>query len=57
MFSAYAVSDSSTTRYLRKQPEDAGVRQIIAARGKHWTPRTLSFPYHEVHVREAAACR
>jgi hypothetical protein len=40
--------DSSTTRYLRKQPEDARVRQLIAARGKHWTPKTLCFDYHEV---------
>lgn len=49
------VHDSSTTRYLRKQPEDAGVRQLIAARGKRWTPKTLSFPYHEVTLE--AACR
>lgn len=50
------VEDASTTRYLRKQPEDAAVRSIIAARGKHWRPRTLSFPYHEVLVTEGA-CR
>lgn len=42
------VGDSSTVRYKRKQPEDAGVSRIVAARGKHWTPKTLSFPYHEV---------
>lgn len=42
------VEDSSTTRYQRKQPEDAKVRQLIASRGKHWTPKVLSFPYHEV---------
>jgi len=46
------MGDSSTTRYLRKQPEDAGVRRLVAARGKHWRPKTLSFPYHEV-TREA----
>lgn len=44
------VGDSSTTRYKRKQPEDSGVRQLIAARGKGWKPRTLSFPYTEVAV-------
>lgn len=40
--------DSSTTRYLRKQPEDAAVRKLVQARGKGWKPKTLSFPYHEV---------
>jgi hypothetical protein len=40
--------DSSTTRYLRKQPVDAGKKAIIAKRGKGWRPRVLSFPYHEV---------
>ncbi len=40
--------DSSTVRYQRKQPEDAGVRAIIAARPPKWRPKTLSFPYHEV---------
>lgn len=40
--------DSSTTRYLRKQPEDAKVKQLIAQRGNGWKPRTLTFPYHEV---------
>lgn len=48
------VQDSSTTRYLRKQPEDAAVRGLIAARGPRWVPRVLSFPYHEVNLREAA---
>jgi hypothetical protein len=42
------VDDSSTTTYQRKQPEDAAVRKLVAARGPHWTPKTLSFPYHEV---------
>lgn len=48
------VGDSSTTRYLRKQPEDAAVRGIIAARGKGWRPKTLSFPYHEVAALQEA---
>jgi len=42
------VEDSSTTRYQRKQPEDAAVQRIIAARGPKWAPKTLSFQYHEV---------
>jgi hypothetical protein len=42
------VGDSSTSRYKRKQPEDAAVSRIVAARGKRWKPKTLSFPYHEV---------
>jgi len=42
------VEDASTTRYKRKQPEDAAVKQLIAQRGKHWRPKVLSFPYHEV---------
>lgn len=48
------VADSSTTRYQRKQPEDAAVKSIVAARGPHWRPRTRSFPYHEVMVTEGA---
>lgn len=40
--------DSSTTRYLRKQPEDAAVKHLIAKRGADWRPRALSFPAHEV---------
>src|SRR5262245_9755397 len=40
--------DSSTRRYLRKQPEDAAVGRLVAARGPSWRPKTLSFPYHEV---------
>ena len=42
------VDDSSTTRYLRKQPEDAAVRRIVASRRPGWRPRILSFPYREV---------
>lgn len=40
--------DSSTTRYLRKQPEDAAVKRMIRARPSGWRPKVLSFPYHEV---------
>lgn len=40
--------DSSTTTYLRKQPEDAEVRRLIAARLRGWRPKVLSFPYAEV---------
>lgn len=40
--------DSSTTRYLRKQPEDAAIATIVNARTQDWKPRVLSFPYHEV---------
>lgn len=40
--------DSSTTRYQRKQPEDAAVKRLVTARRAGWTPKTLSFPYHEV---------
>lgn len=40
--------DSSTTTYKRKQPEDAGKKAIVGRRMKGWTPKTLSFPYHEV---------
>lgn len=42
------VSDSSTTRYQRKQPQDRAVSAIIAARGPDWRPKLLSFPWHEV---------
>ena len=42
------VGDSSTTRYQRKQPEDAAVSRLIAQRGPAWQPKTLSFPYEEV---------
>jgi hypothetical protein len=40
--------DSSTTRYLRKQPEDAAVSRIVRARKPGWRPKALSFPYREV---------
>lgn len=46
--------DASTTRYLRKQPEDAGVKRLVQARKKGWRPKTLSFPYTEVDLTRAA---
>jgi hypothetical protein len=46
------LGDSSTRKYLRKQPEDAKVRQLIRARKANWKPKTLSFPYHEVNLGE-----
>jgi hypothetical protein len=49
------VDDSSTTRYGRKQPEDAAVARIVAARKPGWKPKILSFPYHQVMPREACA--
>jgi hypothetical protein len=42
------VEDASTTRYLRKQPEDAAVKALIARRGPKWKPKVLSFAYDEV---------
>ena len=44
------VGDSSTLAYKRKQPEDAAVKGLVARRGNGWTPKTLSFPYHEVQT-------
>lgn len=42
--------DSSTIRYLRKQPEDARKKPLLEARKrvKSWRPKVLSFPYEEV---------
>lgn len=46
------VADASTTRYLRKQPEDrAGLAALGAQRraaGPSWQPKRLSFPYSRV---------
>jgi len=42
------VDDSSTTRYLRKQPEDAAVKRLVQQRRPGWRPKVLSFPYVEV---------
>lgn len=43
------VADSSTSTYQRKSPVDAAaVKRLVAARPSAWTPRVLSFPYHEV---------
>lgn len=41
------VGDASTSRYLRKQPEDARGKQLVKSRGPDWHPLVLSFPYHE----------
>lgn len=48
--------DASTTAYLRKQPEDAAVKRIVAARGKGWRPKVLSFPYDEVPLTQEVPC-
>ena len=42
------VDDASTTRYLRKQPEDAVVQDLVASRRPGWRPKTLSFAHEEV---------
>lgn len=42
------VGDSSTQRYKRKQPEDAGLKRLVATFPPGSKPKTLSFPYHEV---------
>jgi hypothetical protein len=43
------VADGSSTAYPRKSPDDAvAVKRIVAHRGPHWRPKTLSFPYHEL---------
>ena len=41
-------ADASTTHYLRKQPEDAKLRKLIASFPKGSKPTHLTFPYHEV---------
>lgn len=42
------IGDSSTRRYLRKQPQDAVVKSLVSSRRAGWRPKTLSFPYHQV---------
>jgi hypothetical protein len=45
------VGDSSTSTYQRKLPKDtAEIQRLVAARQPDWTPRVLSFPYHEVRA-------
>lgn len=39
--------DSSTTRYLRKQPQDAALRPLVRSFPLGSKPLTLSFPYRE----------
>jgi len=43
------AGDSSTRKYLRKQPQDAGKKKVLQARrwDRTWKPRVLSFPYHQ----------
>lgn len=45
------IGDSSTTRYLRKQPEDAKLKQIMRALPPGSKPKVLSFPYEEIDLR------
>jgi hypothetical protein len=40
--------DSSTTRYLRKQPQDGNLRALVKSFPNGSKPKVLSFPYHEV---------
>lgn len=40
--------DSSTSRYKRKQPEDAHLKALVASFPKGSKPKILSFPYREV---------
>lgn len=43
------VDDSSTSAYQRKLPTDtAAIQRLVSSRPSTWTPRVLSFPYHEV---------
>lgn len=44
------VGDSSTTAYKRKQPVDQAVKRLDRSGQKGFTPKVLSFPYHEVPV-------
>lgn len=49
------LEDSSTLRYRRKQPEDAAVHRLVAARGRHWAPRSLTFPWSLVDLEGASS--
>lgn len=42
------IGQYSTLGYLRKQPMDAEAKRRIKARRPGWSPKLLSFPYHEV---------
>ena len=48
--------DSSTTKYQRKAPVDAGLKKIIAGFPQGSKPTHLTFPYHEVMLSQEAAC-
>jgi hypothetical protein len=41
-------NDASTVRYLRKQPEDARLKEIVRKFPPGSKPKTLSFPYGEI---------
>ncbi len=42
------VADSSTSRYGRKEPQDAKAKTLAASFPRGSKPKTLSFAYHEV---------
>jgi hypothetical protein len=44
------LGDSSTVKYLRKQPEDAKLKEIVRAFPKGSKPKILSFRYHKVQL-------
>lgn len=44
------IGDSSTIRYLRKQPEDAEAKRIARSFKPGHKPRLFSFPYHKVDL-------
>ena len=48
--------DSSTTAYLRKQPQDAAVKKLLASFPKGSKPTHLTFPYEEVPLVREVAC-
>mgnify|MGYP001575083761 CR=1 FL=1 len=55
--SVVVANNGSTDKTAEQVRRVAGVSVLeVAARGKGWTPKTLSFPYHEV-LPEEAPCR
>jgi hypothetical protein len=50
MLAAHYIHDASTTRYARKTPADAAIRDIKGQRARiaGWRPVTLSFPFERV---------
>jgi hypothetical protein len=51
------IHDASTTRYARKTPADAAIRDIKGERSRipGWRPLTLSFPYDRVFPQKQSA--